>query len=381
MQLLWLLISGFVGWSFLVPITNSSAGYNHWSATAVDTLIQSNNALETDSDITVDSVIRSYLSANNISNLAVGLISGADSFSYGYAKKSSVELPVPTDKSIFEIGSLTKTFSATLLAKLVNEGRVDANDPVSQYLPDSIPLLQYNGKPITLMHLVNHSSGLPRLPLNILLSSNRSDPYSHYDKKALFYYLKSVKLRREPGTVYEYSNLGMGLLGVVLEDISGKLYETLLVEHIAGPLKMNYTRQHISPEHMVPGFNALDQPTPVWNFQALAAAGCLRSCIADLLLYTKAQLRPPTNALGKAIELTQQSSFKQGHSEVAMGWHVLTIRENQYLVHEGQTGGYSSIIVFNRATQNAVVILVNGIASPGKPALQMIHWLDNNKTG
>lgn len=233
-------------------------------------------------------------------------------------------------------GSLLVSFTNNLTGNFLRSVTIvdtfiqsdNARQAINEYFPDSIPLLQFNGKPFTLVHLLNQSSGLLKLPMNIFRNFNSSYPFSHYYKEALCYNLKSFELSR------------------------------VLLEYIITPLQINHTRQHTNTEHIVPGFNAFGNPMPLWNFLKLCAAGCIRSSIADLMLFSEAQLPPPSNSSGKAIKLAQQSSFKQRDIEVAMGWHVLTIRENQYLVHEGQTRGYSSIIVFNRATQNAVIILV-----------------------
>lgn len=344
-----------------------------------EAVTKTDNPLTSDLDKKVDSATRLYLVGNNISNLAIGILHADKAITYGYARVDSNNLSIPSSKSLFEIGSITKTFTATLLAEFILKGNVKADDPVNLYLPDSIPALQYNGKAITLKHLVNHTAGLPRLPINIFLNANSSDPYSSYTNEKLFYWLKSFQLNKEPGKVYEYSNLGVGLLGVILERIAGKSFESLLLDNICKPLKMKYTMQHNVTGGLVQGFDASGKRAEPWSFQALTAAGGIRSCITDMLLYAKAQVNKNRYLLSEAIQLTHQTTFKNGDTEVAMGWHAFSIHQNEYLAHEGQTGGYNSIMIFNTNTGNAVVILVNSAVSAGKLGIQIINWLDNKQ--
>ncbi len=178
-----------------------------------------------------------------------------------------------------------------MLAYFAQQEIVKLDDPVNKYLPDSIPELSYNGKKVTLASLSNHSSGLPRLPGNMFEGADMMNPYKNYDEQKLFRFLKNFKLQREPGAQYDYSNLAVGLLGTILERVSGKSYEQLVKEIITEPLEMSNTRLTLTEsgkQNFAQAYNR-DRAVNSWEFQALAAAGGIRSCVRDMLLYAKAQ--------------------------------------------------------------------------------------------
>src|SRR5262245_8504794 len=133
--------------------------------------------------------------------------------------------------SVFEIGSITKVFTATVLAELVKEGRVSLEDPIEKFLPKSVHVPSRNGKPITLGNLAEQNSGLPRMPNNFR-PRNSSNPYADYGVDQLYAFLTNYTLTRDPGAQFEYSNVGVGLLGHVLTLITGRSYEELQRERI-----------------------------------------------------------------------------------------------------------------------------------------------------
>ena len=157
--------------------------------------------------------------------------------------------PTPPDAhTIFEIGSLTKVFTATLLALLSEEGRLALDDPLQRYLPPGVEL-PVRGRPITLADLATHTSGLPRLPHRFFLRSlrHRRNPYAWFTVDDLHAGLPSTRLRREPGGRSRYSNLGYGLLGHALAACAGSSYEQLVQERICRPLALADTHAAVPP--------------------------------------------------------------------------------------------------------------------------------------
>jgi CubicO group peptidase (beta-lactamase class C family) len=339
------------------------------------------NPLHTALDKKVDSVVTPFIKKGNTIGIAVGIFENGQSHVYGYGETAKDNQLIPDGNSLFEIGSITKTFTATLLAWFVQQGKIHPDDPVNKYLPDSVVNLQYNGKQVTIRSLANHSSGLPRLPGDLLSKSDPANPYRNYDDSRMFSFLAHFKPFREPGTQYEYSNLAMGLLGVILERISGKPYEQLLKEIICDPLQMKNTRialQNEDSSKLALGYNLQLQPAHSWEFQALSGAGAIRSSINDMLLYARAQVSQGNDALQKAIQLTHQLTFEYGQNKVGLGWHIFTIDGKNYLAHDGQTGGYCSSMIFNPSSGKAVVILTNASVAPGQLSVNLIKWLDQN---
>ena len=152
----------------------------------------------------------------------------------GLAKKDPKQLV--DSNTLFEIGSISKTFTAMALASMVNEGKIKLTDPAQQYLPSNVKLPIKNGKAITFLSLANHSSGLPRLPTNMPFA-DPLDPYADYTVDMMFEFLNSYDLLREVGEKSEYSNLGVGLLGYVLALIDNKSYQALINDRVLNNLK------------------------------------------------------------------------------------------------------------------------------------------------
>jgi len=157
------------------------------------------NPLRTLLDQRVDSLTRTFFGQQKAVGLSIGLLRNDSLFVFGYGETAKGNKTAPTADNLFEIGSISKTFTATLLADLVERGKLKLTDPVNRYLPDSIPALQKDGQPITLLTLSNHTSGLLRLPVNLNLFASPINPYKTYDRVALFAYLKRAELATPPG--------------------------------------------------------------------------------------------------------------------------------------------------------------------------------------
>jgi CubicO group peptidase (beta-lactamase class C family) len=188
------------------------------------------------------------------------------------------------------------------------------------------------------------------------------NPYADYTPELLYAFLGKAKLARKPGEKYEYSNLGMGLLGHALTIRSGKSYEELLVERIAGPLGMGDTRIAFTAgmkKRLAPGHDAAGSRSPNWDIRTLAGAGAIRSTTRDMLRFLRACLAPPATDLGKAI--TMAAEVRHGpegaHLHVGLGWHVNPTSGVRW--HNGQTGGYHAMAAFDRKRGRAVVVLTN----------------------
>jgi CubicO group peptidase (beta-lactamase class C family) len=328
-------------------------------------LVASNNPLRSAMDKKVDTVARAYIQKANTVGLVIGVLDNGQVSTYSYGEVAKNTGKLPDADNFFEIGSITKTFTATLLAWYVNEGKISLTDKIIKYLPDSVsanPGLQG----ITLLNLVNHTSGLARIPDNLIShATNPLDPYKDYTKELLYAYLKTCKLESKPGEKYAYSNLGVGLLGSILETVSGEPYSQMVRDIICKPLDMFSTDQFISPvlaPRAVQVYNSYGQPTPAWNFDVLAPCGALKSTLNDLLLYTRANMRAGTDELSKAFELTHKVTFTKD-VKIGLAWHIIRVNGVEYIFHNGGTNGSSSFLAFNTDKHLAVIVLANAAES------------------
>lgn len=287
-------------------------------------------------------------------------------FSYGVAKPDSV----------FEIGSVTKTFTALLLAQMVEQGKVRLDEPVRELLPAGIVAKPARGAEITLLDLSDQHSGLPRLPDN-LHPANPRNPYADYDAKLLYAYMAQHGVALPSNTLFGYSNLGVGLLGQALANRAGMGYSDLLHEQITGPLGMRDTGIALTPEmksRFLAGHDGQHHPAGAWDLDALVGAGGIRSTAADMLTYLEAQLHP--ESLPKSVLATPQGKTLPAaiaachviHAEVGQGMHIALnwfhYDETGSYWHNGATGGYSSYALFNPKKDFAVVVLSNTSITP-----------------
>ncbi|HEY9534595.1 MAG TPA: serine hydrolase [Mucilaginibacter sp.] len=339
----------------------------------------SNNQLKTPTDKVVDSVVRKYIQRSNTVSISVGIISKGTVHTYNYGETKKGNGKMPNMGTIYEIASISKTFTATLLAWYVNQGKLSLDDPITKYLPDSVaanPAL----KDIKLVNLSNHTSGLPGLPSNFSAQKDYDDanPYKNYTRQMLFEYLKHCTLRSQPGAKYAYSNLAVGLLGIILERVTGKPYEQLVNEIICGPLGMKSTLQHLYPlisTRFATVYNEYSKQTPPWDFDALAACGSLKSTINDLLIYARANMTKSDTKLSKAFQLTHQITFNNGDSQVALGWHIIKVDGVSYIFHNGGTEGSSSFLAYNIEKGLAVILLSNAGSSTDNVGVGIISKL------
>lgn len=355
------------------PYTDETAKKNY--------KVPSTNNLSTVLDKEVDSAVQPYISLQATVGLSIGILKDGKTFFYGYGETAKGNKQIPDEHTLFEIGSLSKTFTSILLADAVNSGKVKLDDPVNKYLPDSIPPLQYEGIPITLKTLANHSSGIPRMPSNFH-SSDNANPYTDYNEADIFSFYKNFKLTRKPGEKYEYSNLAVGTLGIILERVSHEKYETLFINTICKPLHMNETREFLLKDdsaRFAKGYTEDGVFSSQWDFKALGAAGCIRSTTTDLLKYAKANLGEAPPKLNKAIQLTHVVTFTEGKTKIGLAWHYIKPGNDEVPFHNGETGGYHSYFAFNPEKKFAVAILSNCAKGTEEIGGAIMKWMETNK--
>ena len=347
----------------------------------------------------VDSIVRPLIDTRQAVGIAVGVITGGKSYVFGYGEVRRNSGHRPDGDTVFEIGSITKVFTATLLAGMARDGLVKLEAPVRLYLPPEVSVPAFQGREITTEDLSSQVSGLPRLPSNLwtwkdwLAGLDKKNPYARYTVAQLYQFLSGYTLQRAPGDKYEYSNLGVGLLGHALALKAGKSYEDLVIERICKPLDMPDTRITLS-EGQRPrlaqayqlalniGSLRIVRPASNWDIPTLAGAGALRSTVNDQLKFLAANLGLTQTDLLEPMRQTHTSRHDiDAHMSIGLGWHVSTHAPGPILWHNGQTGGYHSFAGFIETPPTAVVMLTNTAASVDAEATTLLERLSRAPFG
>lgn len=274
--------------------------------------------------------------------------------------------------TVFEIGSITKVFTALLFADMVLRGEVAPDDPAAKFLPGSVRMPEFEGAPITLLDLATYTSGLPRMPSNFA-PKDPKNPYIDYTAERLYDYLSNHKLGFKPGKHYEYANLGFGLLGHVLELRAGRSYEELVVSRICAPLGMDDTRITLTDsmqQRLARGHNMGLAPVANWDFSALAGAGALRSTANDLLKFLQMCLGPGDGPVAAAQKLALvERRPRADQRDVASGWFVASRFGDELVWKDGGTGGYATFIGYSTKTRRNCILLSNAADYASNTAL------------
>jgi serine-type D-Ala-D-Ala carboxypeptidase/endopeptidase len=321
--------------------------------------------------------------ASNISSnssipaaIVVGVITpnGTQVSAYGNISKAN---PTPVDgNTVFDIASVSKTFVATVLADLVNEGVVKLSDPLEMYLPSNVTVPSYNGNKITLGDLATHSSGLPYQPSGWIVNK-------HYTTPQVYDFLSNSTLEDEPGKVAKYSNLGMGMVGHALSLKMGVTLEQLIEDRIFKVLGMNSSGIAMNatgiaiPENIKPilavGHMAGNESELMFLPEAVQGAGAIYSTVNDLLKYVSANIGLIDTKINPAMEETHSIRYPfyelqvpfpnpSGNESTPYGyeglsWFSTTDLGTQVVWHNGGINGYSSFVGFNPSKQIGLVIL------------------------
>jgi CubicO group peptidase (beta-lactamase class C family) len=290
----------------------------------------------------------------NNSELAIAIIQNGKINYYGLTKLKDTISCSNNSESQFEIGSITKVFTSTLLAEMVVENKLKLEEDIFNYLDID------DKEKITFLSLANHTSGLPRLPTNLDLSKvDNENPYKMYDENCLLTYLNDdLKFSPDRNQTYEYSNLGAGLLGFTLSKIENSTLEDLFNLKIFSKFGMDAsTIEKQKAKNLVKGRNKNGEVTKNWDMSSLSGAGAIISNVEDLSKFVLAHF----DSNNKGLTLTREKTAEAtSNMDIGLGWHLRQSSTNKkWMWHNGGTGGYTSSITFNPKTKNAVIILSN----------------------
>ena len=316
-------------------------------------------------DSAIAAILRDRVESRKTPAIIVGILDAAGMrfVSHGTGAPGAAVLDRAT---LFEIGSLTKTFTSTILADMVVRGEVALDDPVAKHLPAGTRVPSSGDRQITLVDLATHFSGLPRLPTN-LSPRDINNPYVDYTPAKLYAFLAAHQLARAPGERFEYSNLGAGVLGHALALRAGADYETLVRARVLRPLGMSDTKITLTgadSARLAAGHNAGGQVVPAWDLAALQGAGAIRSSAADMLRYLAANIAAHADSsagrpLAAALRLTHQPRRSLGGgADIGLGWIGVTTQSGARIFwHDGGTGGHRSFAAFDPGRRVAVIVL------------------------
>ena len=295
--------------------------------------------------------------------LSIALIEKGNVNFYGFMKEKDSILKIENSGNAFEIGSITKVFTATLLADFVLDKKIRLDDNINNFLDFNLK----DSIVISFKHLATHTSGLPRVPISLSSPDlSLKNPYKDYGEEKLKVYLsEKLELDEEPGTKSAYSNLGFGLLGFLLEQIDNTTYEVLLRTKIFSKYQMPHSttdRDNVQGI-LIKGLNDKGDEVPNWDMAVHMGAGGILSNVEDLSNFVLAQF----DDSNKALQLTRAKHFTvDDNYSTGLAWGLIKTDSGEvWDWHNGGTGGYTSSMIFNTNTKNGIIILSN-ISALGK---------------
>jgi D-alanyl-D-alanine-carboxypeptidase/D-alanyl-D-alanine-endopeptidase len=338
------------------------------SAQTNKTQVATDNKMKTALDSLVDQSVLTFFNNNSRVGISVGIIKNGKASIYNYGSTQKGKSQLPTGNTVYELASITKTFGSTLLAKAVLEKKVNLNDDIRKYLKEEYPNLNYNGTPITLLNLVNLTSGLPNwMPDKDIFGKANPDsiPYildsvhTTYSRQDLYRDLHQVKLQVLPGSVARHCNTAAQLIGYIMEGVYKDSYDNLLKTYFVNPLKLQNTsllKKGKLPKQMAKGYDGKGRTMPVIDWEDLRVAASVASSSADMLKYMAFQL----NEANADVQLSHLPTFgKVEEGAIALNWKVKVAGGTRSISHTGGSLGFSSYVVLYPDVNSGIVLLSN----------------------
>lgn len=333
--------------------------------------IRTDNPFKNAIDTVVQNAALAFMNDTSRVGLSIGIFKNGKTYTYNYGTVEKGKELLPSINTVYEIGSITKTFTSTLLAYAVLEKKVKLDDDIRKYLDGNYPNLVYEGKAIKLVHLANLTSGLPNwLPDNpdvFKYGTPDSIPFAlikihkNYNRQNFYEDLHKVNLDTIPGSYTKHSNVAAQLLGYILERVYNTSYDDLLKKYILNFLKMKSTsfleRVYFNKKLLAKGYNQKGKIMPYITMKDVEIAGGLISSTSDMLKYLQFQLEEK-NA---AIKMSHQRTWGNiDDFAVGLNWHLgKTEKGIRQIWHTGGTFGFSSYCLFSPELNTGIVLLSN----------------------
>ncbi|KIO76105.1 hypothetical protein TH53_16815 [Pedobacter lusitanus] len=322
-----------------------------------------------------------YLKDPDSRGLSIAVINGTRTETFFYGETQGGNLSLSDSRSLYEIGSISKTFTAVMLSHAVNEGKIKLKDDIRKYLPGEYPDLHFENTPIKIIDLCNHTSGLPGLPEDFedYPGYDEDNPYRNYTREMIFTYLRNFETDELPGLRAEYSNLGFALLGIILENVYQLPLETLIRKIITAPLKMQDTTYDVPEKKKIlltMGYNQEEsKDAGYWDMGAFKSAGGLKSNINDMILYLRANMQD----YNQDFSLSHQETDLQPGFGRGLAWIVQFLNEDVVIWHNGGTAGFRSFCSFVKEKQTGIIVLSNSGKDVDELAMEILLHIIKDK--
>jgi CubicO group peptidase (beta-lactamase class C family) len=339
--------------------------------------IRTDNLLETFMDSAVHKAAAAYMQDNNANGLSIGIYYNGSKYTYNYGEIKKGSGKLPTAATYYNLGSVAKTFIATMLAEAVVEHKANLTDDIRKYLPSRYPDLQYQGHPVRLVDLANHTSALPSQfhtfpqpdldSIGKLDRASQTNYFNGYNQDSLLSDLHHIKPDTIPGFKYQYNGNAMLLLQLLLERIYHEPYEQIITRYLQNNLGMYHTKALLTDneiKQMAQGYDDHNKPQRYINYKGFTGGPSMNSTINDMLIYLQANLEEKDHA----VKLTNRRTWgdKNGFG-LGLGW-MMDIRNNErYIYHDGHTGtGFNTHCIFYPEQKLGFIIIVNDNISQDK---------------
>jgi D-alanyl-D-alanine-carboxypeptidase/D-alanyl-D-alanine-endopeptidase len=332
--------------------------------------VPTDNPLKTALDVVVHPPALVFMNSGIRAGLSIGIIKDGRTYLYNYGTTEKGGNQLPTGNSVYELASITKTFSSALLARAVLEKKVKLDDDIRLYLNGDYPNLEYKGAPIKLINLANLTSGLPNWMPDSREIFSKANPdsipyildaiHKKYTRANLYRDLHNVKLDTVPGAVTRHCNTAAQLLGYIMERVYGTPLETVLKKQITGLLKMKNTAFLAAdklPANLVKGYDGKGRVMPFILWEDLRVAASLSSGTADMLKYMAYQM---DENKADVMLSHQPTNGKPETSAIALNWKInMTDKGQRKISHTGGSLGFSTYMVFYPDQKTGIVLLSN----------------------
>ncbi|SFC54945.1 CubicO group peptidase, beta-lactamase class C family [Parapedobacter composti] len=312
----------------------------------------------------VTDAYRPYISQTQAVGISIGISVNGEEYFYNMGELVRGTARVPDEHTVYEIGSISKTFAAIMAVDFLREKGITVDEKIGPYLPSDIPVLERGGQEVTFKHLLNHTAGLPREPANF--SGSRSS----YDSLRLYEALKLVELGSTPGSTYLYSNFGFGTLSTIIERNIGMRYGQKLENLIAAPLNLTRTKTRLTeyPDwgtenaNIAVGYSSSGNQVAYRDPNetgALKGSGAVHSTIKDLLAYGRHQIDTDNSPIGHLALETHRQTMQSGSTRKGLAWTLRTVGGLECLHHDGATNGFNAALLICKSNNTVIAVLAN----------------------
>ncbi|RFM27650.1 serine hydrolase domain-containing protein [Deminuibacter soli] len=309
--------------------------------------------------------------------LSIGVFDSGHTETYFYGTINKKTKAKADEHTLYEIGSITKSFTGILLGQAVVDGKLNLNDPVSKYLGEGYENLAYNNKPVTIIHLANHTAGFPKnVPdyPGTYTADEIFKVYRDYSEAQFLTDLKEVKLTAEPGAVFRYSNAGTQLLAIILEKLYHADYAALIRKYVTGPAGMSHTATVVNVNDIAQGYDAAGNAMPLLEqWKTIPAAGYLKSNIHDMLRYIAFNINDRNRM---AVNLAHTATFRhtdEDGADIGFYWFIKNTTDGERaIMHAGGSFGTTSFCLIEPGLQRGIICIANDAAPGTERALRKL---------